>query len=172
MHFRLNIEIIIILSYIAKCKMSEQVEFSFAGDNRNIQGSFLNYSSAPSSNLDTRALTKSDVLAISVSNAIKDKLGYLEPQVTKVLMSSILENIPLEGKNIAFIVVASYVMLLVNQYNEDINDPAVVNHYFTSVASLLMGDIDAKDQDRISIIRAKFKVSFIRYLRYVRKYLL
>jgi len=152
--------------------MTEQVEFSFAGDNRNIQGSFLNYSTAPSSNIDTKVLTKSDILAISVSNAIKDKLGYLDPQITKILMSSILENIPLEGKNIAFIVVASYVMLLVNQHNENVNDPAVVEHYFTSVSPLLMGDIDPKDQDNISVIRAKFKVSFIRYLKYVRKYLL
>lgn len=144
-------------------------EFSFAPDRRSVQGATFHYGNQPSGESGQRGYSQQDSIVFKLDKIYQTKFSTVPQNLRRTLIDILVPSVPLAHRNLDMLAAANYIIyhMRLNNLTPELLTDELYEQYFNSLSSTIMGEVAGKSYQSERVIRAKFKVTLLRYIYYV-----
>lgn len=147
--------------------MSSRAKLSYAPEKRSIQ--YYHFSERPISNAQS-AFQHYDPVRAELERIYKTKYSdKVSGALLTTLVDTLIDKVSLAHRNLPMIAAANYILHLYRNSGKPFPDdqPERFAKFFKEIESIVMPDVSKKKDDEIQDIRARVKVTILRYMLYI-----
>jgi len=112
-----------------------------------------------------KAYSRQDSMTWTLQKLFQTELPNIQ-RVARDEIISVMLNLDLDHKNLLLVALATLIIYSLRNAKMELT-PEVFNQYFTSLAPLLVKDVQGKTSEEVNMIYIRYKVTLYRYLVFV-----